>query len=219
MDLNRKIQANDQGFFVVTFFNERDREKNLTETTLKYVFSKFGQVSDIKYTEYGRVFISYKEKEGAFKALEVMNMGTKYRVETDWQPVKKNETVQSTLFKQDMSFQNKKMNSNNKNQQISTVWHNGKFLTSNFNRAFFNFESIYGEDADSKYKTKLCQNYWSVGYCAYGPRCRFIHYEVTNEELEMTNNHQFSDLNPNAKPFQIMKNDGLNPNAKPFRKK
>ena len=120
MDLNRKIQANDQGFFVVTFFNERDREKNLTETTLKYVFSKFGQVSDIKYTEYGRVFISYKEKEGAFKALEVMNMGTKYRVETDWQPVKKNETVQSTLFKQDMSFQNKKTNSNTKNQQIPT---------------------------------------------------------------------------------------------------
>ena len=236
MDLNRKIEANDQGFFVVTFFNERDREKNLTETTLKYVFSKFGQVSDIKFTEHGRVFISYKEKEGAFKALEVMNMGTKYRVETDWQPVKKNETVQSTLFKQDMSFQNKKTNSNNKNQQIPTVWHNGKFLTSNFNQAFFNFESIYGEDADSVYKTKLCtnfnrgffnysvyktklcQNYWSVGYCAYGPHCRFIHYEVTNEELEMTNNHQFSDLNPNAKPFQIMKNDGLNPNAKPFQK-
>ena len=126
------------------------------------------------------------------------------------EPVKKNETVQGTLFKQDMSFQNKKMNSNNKNQQIPTVWHNGKFLTSNFNRAFFNYSMYYNE---------LCWRYWSVGYCAYGPRCRFIHYEVSNEGLEMTNNHQFSDLNPNAKPFQIMKNDGLNPNAKPFRKK
>ena len=102
MDLDRKIEANDQGFFVVTFLNKR--EQNLTEATLKYVFSKFGQLADIKYSEHGRVFISYKEKEGAFKALEVMNMGTKYHVETDWQPVKKNETVQSTKSKEEDLF-------------------------------------------------------------------------------------------------------------------
>ena len=87
MDLGRNIQANDQGLFVVTFFNKR--EQDVTEATLKYVFSKFGQLADIKYAEHGRVFISYKEEEGAYKALEIMNMGTKYHVETDWQPVKK----------------------------------------------------------------------------------------------------------------------------------
>ena len=27
----------------------------------------------------------------------------------------------------------------------------------------------------NKYKTKLCQKYWISGYCAYGPRCNFIH--------------------------------------------
>ena len=456
MDLGRNIQANDQGLFVVTFFNKR--EQDVTEATLKYVFSKFGQLADIKYSEHGRVFISYKEKEGAFKALEIMNMGTKYHVETDWQPVKKIETVHSTksvkkdpfiylriprknphsetaeeiksyikktLFsfeekskikyidstwvflwyakivfdsmlskdeilkrheknplkwpkdignfefcddvpiayircpKQNMpagfyafhvkkamfgkinvtnviignsnyksimkvifdsksaqeeameahkkkpfmwpenlgvfeflnisevltmcrrqpdindlsrqpvkkneimqspstSFQNKDTNSN-KNQQNPKIGHhnNGNFLTSNFNPAFYNFkeqsESNYRDTcqfdgaaakyADSKYKIKLCQNYWGFGFCAYGPSCRFTHGDV--KELETINNHQLainnnnieeivtshdpnansgdvkdSDLNPDAKPFQIMKNIGLlNPNAKPFRKK
>ena len=80
MDLEAKIQPNDGGFFVVTFFNQR--EKNfLPEPRVKYLFPKFGTVVDIKYTEHGRVFISYKEKEGALKALEVMNMGRKYHVE------------------------------------------------------------------------------------------------------------------------------------------
>ena len=35
---------------------------------------------------------------------------------------------------------------------------------------------------NSKYKTKLCQKYWLVGYCAYGPRCNFLHYELEADE-------------------------------------
>ena len=35
---------------------------------------------------------------------------------------------------------------------------------------------------NSKYKTKLCQKYWVSGYCAYGPRCNFLHDEATSEE-------------------------------------
>ena len=82
MDLEAKIQPNDGGFFVVTFFNQR--EKNfLTEATVNYIFSKFGPVAEIKYTENGRILISYQEKEGALKALKIMNMGTKYRVWTN----------------------------------------------------------------------------------------------------------------------------------------
>ena len=79
IDSDSKIQSTDQGpYFVVTFFNQR--EKNfLAKATVKYFFSKFGPVSEIKYTENGLVFISYKEKEGALKAHETMNMGTKYR--------------------------------------------------------------------------------------------------------------------------------------------
>ena len=103
MDLEVKIRANDQGLFVVTFFNELNPEKNLTERAVKYIFSKFGSVSEIQYTEHGRVLISYKEKEGALKAIEMVNMGTKYRVET-WQPVKKNEVVQSTKSEEEDSF-------------------------------------------------------------------------------------------------------------------
>ena len=102
MDLDSKIQANAQGLFVLTFFNER--EKSLTERTVHYIFSKFGQVSEIKYAEHGPVFISYKEKEEALKALEIMNMGTKYHVEIDWQPVKKNETVENMKSEGEESF-------------------------------------------------------------------------------------------------------------------
>ena len=50
---------------------------------------------EIKYVEHGRVFIFYKEKEEALKALEIMNMGSKYHVEIEWQPVKKNETTEN----------------------------------------------------------------------------------------------------------------------------
>ena len=92
-DLDIKIQANDQGLFVVTFFNELNPEKNLTEPDIKYIFSKFGPVSEIKYVEHGRVFISYKEKEGALKAIEIVNMGTKYRVEADWEQVDKKDEL------------------------------------------------------------------------------------------------------------------------------
>ena len=82
VNLNANIQATDQGFFVVTFFNQR--EKNfMTEATVNYIFSKFGPVAEIKYTENGRILISYQEKEGALKALQIMNMGTKYRVWTN----------------------------------------------------------------------------------------------------------------------------------------
>ena len=104
MDSEIKIQANDRGLFVVTFFNELDPEKNLTEKAVKYIFSKFGLVSEIKYAKHGQVFISYKEKEGALKALEIVNMGTKYHVEAQWQPVKKIETVQSIKSEEEDPF-------------------------------------------------------------------------------------------------------------------
>ena len=102
MDSDMKIQANGQGLFVVTFFNEP--EKHLTEAAVKYIFSKFGLVSEIKYAEHGQVFISYKEREGALKALEIVNMGTKYHVEAQWQPVKKIETVQSIKSEEEDPF-------------------------------------------------------------------------------------------------------------------
>ena len=102
MDLDSKIQANTQGFFVLTFFNEP--EKSLTERTIYYIFSKFGQVSEIKYVEHGQVFISYKKKEEALKAFEIMNMGKKYHVEINSQPAKKNETAEGIKNKEEDSF-------------------------------------------------------------------------------------------------------------------
>ena len=61
---------------------------------------------------------------------------------------------------------------------------------------------------NSKYKTKLCQKYWVSGYCAYGPRCNFLHEEAldeaTNEELlEMTNNQQPSTNNKYVEEFMM----------------
>ena len=49
-------------------------------------------MTDVKYVADGRDFISYKEEQEALKALEIMNMGTKFHVDIDRQPVKKNET-------------------------------------------------------------------------------------------------------------------------------
>merc|ERR1719300_1937914 len=36
----------------------------------------------------------------------------------------------------------------------------------------------------NKYKTKHCQKYWIAGYCAYGPRCNFIHQEQENQKFQ-----------------------------------
>ena len=70
LELPREIQANENSTFAVTFFNDLDdQERKLTESAVNRTFTKFGPVSEIKYAEHGRVFISYKEKEGAFKAL------------------------------------------------------------------------------------------------------------------------------------------------------
>lgn len=33
----------------------------------------------------------------------------------------------------------------------------------------------------NKYKTKRCQKYWIAGYCAYGPRCNFLHSEKEDQ--------------------------------------
>ena len=69
-----------------------------------YIFSKFGQVSEIEFVEHGQVFISYKKKEEALKAFEIMNMGMKYHVEIDSQSVKKNETAEGIKREEEESF-------------------------------------------------------------------------------------------------------------------
>ena len=49
----------------------------------------------------------------------------------------------------------------------------------------------------NKYKTKLCQKYWVTGYCAYGPRCNFIHQEppgggeLQQQQQQRTGGHRF----------------------------
>ena len=39
------------------------------------------------------------------------------------------------------------------------------------------FQEMRQTGKQNKYKTKLCQKYWIAGYCAYGPRCNFVHNE------------------------------------------
>merc|ERR1739848_650656 len=51
------------------------------------------------------------------------------------------------------------------------------------------------------YKTKLCQKYWISGYCAYVPRCNFLHEEATNDELEMADLPQPSTNNNHVEEF------------------
>ena len=42
----------------------------------------------------------------------------------------------------------------------------------------------------NKYKTKLCQKYWVTGYCAYGPRCNFIHQDPPGCEQKQQQQQQ-----------------------------
>merc|ERR1712066_827848 len=86
-----------------------------------------------------------------------------------------------------------------------TAWlNNGKNLTSNSNRSAL-------QDCNPRFKTeicrnfkdktKLCQKYWISGYCAYGPRCNFLHEEATNDELEMADLPQPSTNNNHVEEF------------------
>ena len=89
-----KIEANDQGFFVVKIFNEVNPEKNLTETNVNYIFSKFGVVSEIKYAQKaGILYPTRRNRVPGLKAHEIVKMGAKYRVETEWQLVKKKKIL------------------------------------------------------------------------------------------------------------------------------
>ena len=36
--------------------------------------------------------------------------------------------------------------------------------------------------SQSNYKTKRCQKFWNAGYCAYGSRCNFLHFEEEAED-------------------------------------
>ena len=78
--LRRAEYPRENGSIVVTFLNKKT-ENNLSKSAVSYIFSKFGPLSGIRYTEHGRVYVSYQTKEGAEKACEVLNMGTKYHVE------------------------------------------------------------------------------------------------------------------------------------------
>lgn len=45
---------------------------------------------------------------------------------------------------------------------------------------------VYSLTCDPKYKTELCRNFESFGYCNYGRKCQFAH---GNEELKIVDRH------------------------------
>lgn len=70
---------------------------------------------------------------------------------------------------------------------------------------FFSLQEMRNVGQHSKYKTKRCQKvrqtiwsilpcinltktfqYWIAGYCAYGPRCNFLHYEEKDSAGPLT---------------------------------
>ena len=77
--LRKAEYPQENGSFGISFINET--ENNLSKKDVTYIFSKFGPVSGICYTENGRVYVYYQTKQAAEKACEVLNMGTKYHVE------------------------------------------------------------------------------------------------------------------------------------------
>ena len=74
------IQADKFGYFTITFVND----KCLSKSDVWYIFSKFGTVACVNGTfdcKKGRVFVSYKEKQGALNALETMLITKEYHLQ------------------------------------------------------------------------------------------------------------------------------------------
>ena len=99
MDLEnrKKTQSHDKNVFTVSFFNDIENN-NLSKLDVSYIFSKFGSVRKIKYVQDGKVLVFYKEKQGAQKAMEIMECAQKYffRPILYVKPKDKSETTQRT---------------------------------------------------------------------------------------------------------------------------
>ena len=86
------FQADKFGYFTITFVND----KCLSKSDVWYIFSKFGTVACVNGTfdcKKGRVFVSYKEKQGALNALETMLITKEYHLQ-----VSKNSTVRKNDY-------------------------------------------------------------------------------------------------------------------------
>ena len=74
------FQADKFGYYTITFVND----KCLSKSDVWYIFSKFGTVACVNGTfdcKKGRVFVSYKEKQGALNALETMLITKEYHLQ------------------------------------------------------------------------------------------------------------------------------------------
>jgi hypothetical protein len=74
------LQADKFGYYTITFVND----KCLSKSDVWYIFSKFGTVACVNGTfdcKKGRVFVSYKEKQGALNALETMLITKEYHLQ------------------------------------------------------------------------------------------------------------------------------------------
>ena len=86
------IQADKFGYYTITFVND----KCLSKSDVWYIFSKFGTVACVNGTfdcKKGRVFVSYKDKQGALNALETMLITKEYHLQ-----VSKNSTVRKNDY-------------------------------------------------------------------------------------------------------------------------
>ena len=108
------IKANGKNIYLVSFSNDIEKN-NLSKLDVDYVFSKFGSVLEIHYVEHGRVFVAYKDKQDAKKAMDIMKLAQKYFLRPKYiKPKDKSETTQRTTKMNKVSvsnfYQNKKSN-------------------------------------------------------------------------------------------------------------
>lgn len=52
--------------------------------------------------------------------------------------------------------------------------------------AHFDHEIRYKTDVPRNYRTKLCINFTSKGYCTYGERCQYLHLPAHLEDGQKT---------------------------------
>ena len=81
---------------------------------VKQFGGQFGSVLEIHYVEHGRVFVAYKDKQDAKKAMDIMKLAQKYFLRPKYiKPKDKSETTQRTTKMNKVSVSNFYQNQKN----------------------------------------------------------------------------------------------------------
>ena len=163
------IQADKFGYFTITFVND----KCLSKSDVWYIFSKFGTVACVNGTfdcKKGRVFVSYKEKQGALNALETMLITKEYHLQ-----VSKNSTVRKNDYN---------VVANNKDSMDASEFNGDLLVTSGGNGSSSNATPVRND----KHSHNVSNNVPNGHMNGHGPHEDMLHQHLNHVTAVTTSN-------------------------------